>query len=106
MSEPVSSGSSVLSSGGSILRRLRLAEEQVEAVAERALFVLALGERQQKGVAQDAAVGKADAGYRAHRIDAFGGRDPDPGPARRTKEAMQVLAHPLTRRRFAAKPWQ
>ena len=39
------------------------------------------------------AVGKADLGDRAHRIDAFGGRDPDPGAPRRTKEAMQVLSH-------------
>ena len=31
--------------------------------------------------------------HRAHRIDAFGGREPDPALPRRAKEAMQVLSH-------------
>ena len=74
-------------------RRFGLAEEQVKTVAERALFFLGFRQRHQKGVAQDLPVGESHLGDRAHRIDAFGGRDPDPGSPRRPKEAMQVLAH-------------
>ena len=74
--------------------RLRLIEEQIEAIAERLLLILRLGERQQERVAQDGAVGKADLGDRAHRVDAFGRREPDACAPRRTKEAMQVLSHP------------
>ena len=78
---------------GRRLRRLGLIEEQIEAIAERLLLILGLGERQQERIAQDAAVGEADLGDRAHRIDAFGRREPDSRAPRRTKEAMQVLSH-------------
>src|ERR1700730_1339181 len=83
---------------GSIFRRgvflhLRLAKEQVEAIAERLLFILALGKRQQQCVAQDGSVGKPDIGDRSHRIDAFRGRNMHAGAARRPEEAMQLLAH-------------
>ncbi len=83
-----------------------LIEEQVEAIAQRFLLVLALGERQQKRIAQDRAIGKADLRHRAHRVDAFGRRQPYARPPRRTKEAMQVLSHRATRRRPGAKPWR
>ena len=81
-----------------ILRRgfflhLRLAEEQIKTIAERLLFLLALGERQQQRVAQNAAVGKSDIGHRFHGIDAFRGRYPNAGAASRPEETMQLLAH-------------
>jgi len=52
-------------------RQLGLCKEQVEAIAERLLLLLALGKRQQEGVAQDGPVREAHLGHRAHRIDAF-----------------------------------
>jgi hypothetical protein len=92
---------------GRRLRRLGLIEEQIKTVAECLLLVLGFGERQQEGIAQDAAVGEADLGDRAHRIDAFGRREPDACAPRRTKEAMQVLSHraPI-RRRSDVRPWR
>src|SRR5947208_5182865 len=88
-------------------RRLRLIEEQVKTIAERLLLILRLGEREQEGVAQDGAVGKADLGDGPHRVDAFGRRESHPRAPRRTKEAMQVLSHPLSiRRRSDARPWR
>ncbi|GAA0003733.1 hypothetical protein BRDID11002_37340 [Bradyrhizobium diazoefficiens] len=41
---------------GLLLPRLRLAEEQIKAVAEREFLVLRFGERQKQGVAQDGSV--------------------------------------------------
>ncbi len=91
--------------------QIGMIEEQVEAVAQRLLLLLGLGQRQQEGVAQHALVGEADLGHRPHRIDAFGGRDPHPGPAGRPKETMQVLLHrvrlsSVSRTRADARPWQ
>jgi hypothetical protein len=84
-----------------------LIEEQIKAIAERFLFVPRLGERQQERVAQDGPVGEAYLGDRAHRIDAFGRREPDPCAPRRAKEAMQVLSHrPPIRTRSGATPWR
>src|SRR6202012_2864211 len=73
--------------------RFRLTEEQVKAFAERLLLVLGFCQCQQEGVAQDIAIGKADAFDRAHRVDAFGRRDPDARSPRRAKEPVQVLPH-------------
>ena len=87
--------------------RLGLIEEQIKAIAKRLLLILRLGERQQKCVAQDGAVGKADLGDGPHRVDAFGRREPHACAPRRTKEAMQVLSHPMPiRRRSDARPWR
>src|SRR5216684_7528159 len=84
---------------GRILRRgllllyLRLAEEKIKTFAKRLLFVLALGERQQQRVAQNASVGKSDIGHCLHGIDAFRGRHPNAGAARRPEETMQFFSH-------------
>ncbi|MGY3357225.1 hypothetical protein ACVWZK_003888 [Bradyrhizobium sp. GM0.4] len=75
------------------LSRLRLAEEQIETVSERELFVLRLGERQKERIAQDGPVGEADLRDRTHRIDAFGRRDMDAGAPCGTEETMDILAH-------------
>ena len=79
--------------GRGCLLHFGLAEEQIKTFAERLLLVLAFGERQEQGVAQDAAVGKSDVGHRLHGIDAFGGADPHAGATRRPEEPMQLLAH-------------
>jgi len=68
-------------------------QKQVESLAQRPLFILVLGERQQKRVAQDVPVGKSDIGHRFHGIDAFRGRYPNAGSASRPEKSMQFLSH-------------
>ena len=79
--------------GRGLVLHLGVAEEQVEGLAQRPLFILVLGERQQQRVAQDVAVGKSDIGHRFHGIDAFRGRYPNAGSASRPEKSMQFLSH-------------
>jgi len=74
------------------LRQFGLRKEEIETGAKRFLFVLALGERQQEGIAQNASVRQTDLGHRPHRVDAFGGETRTPAPRAARKKRCRSLS--------------